>query len=81
MTLEEQLRDCAKRGELNYLSIIPMRNGFSATYAPATHCGHGFGDHADPVEAIRLAIKDWKPPRRKSAEPKIDAVPADLDFG
>ena len=83
MTLEEQLRDCAKRGELNYLSIIPTRNGFSVTYAPATNCAHSFADHADPVEAMKAAIAGWKPAKRSRAEPKVVAEPADaeMDFG
>jgi len=87
MTLEEQLRDCARRGELNYLSVIPRDprkgGGFSVTYSPATNCAHSFAEHGDPVEAMKAAIAGWKPAKRSRAEPKVVAEPADaeMDFG
>lgn len=57
MTLEELLRDTARRGELNHLSLIPSPKGFCATYCPASKCTHNTAIHADPVEALRLAMR------------------------
>lgn len=57
MTLEETLQDLAKRGEITDLGVTPNRNGtFHAVYAPASAFGIGMADHADPVQAILMAI-------------------------
>ncbi len=57
MTLEETLSDLAKRGEITDLGLTPNRNGtFHAVYAPASTFGIGMADHADPVQAILMAI-------------------------
>lgn len=61
MTLDQLIADTAKRGELSYLSLIPTRKGWSATYARASNCSHSIATHADPVEAIRLALTAKKP--------------------
>jgi len=81
--LDEVLRELARKGELNYISLVPIAHkdaingvGFSATYAPATNCGHGFGRDADPVTAILEAVEDWAKKRRnlrREPEPEIIA--------
>jgi hypothetical protein len=67
-TLEELIRHMAEKGELNYLSVIPVSGGrFSATFAPASGFGHSYAEHTDPVTALVSAIHEWKP-RRKSKQ-------------
>jgi len=68
MTLEELIQETAKRGELNYLSLIPTRKGWSATYAKARNCEHTLATHADPVEALKAALAT----RRRKPSSEID---------
>lgn len=62
MTLEERIRDKAKKGELTHLAIIPRANHktgeitFAASYSPAKKWGHAFGEDADPVVALEKAL-------------------------
>jgi hypothetical protein len=61
MSLEDRIRELARKGELTYLSVIPHagRNGeiiFSATYSPAKKWGHSYGEDADPVLALEKAM-------------------------
>lgn len=60
MTLEDRIRELAKKGELTHLSLIPRatKEGikFSASYCPAKKWGHSYGEDADPVEALRKAM-------------------------
>jgi hypothetical protein len=68
--LDETLRALAERGELTYLSVVPIagKGGivFSARYTPATGFGHGDGSDADPVEAILKAIADRPVPVKRT---------------
>jgi hypothetical protein len=73
--LELELRVLATRGELTYLSLIPVagKGGvvYHARYTPASGFGHGDGRDADPVNAILAAIADRpaeEKPKRKSRE-------------
>ena len=68
MSLETTLRDLAARGELTYVSVVPVagKGGivYSATVAPASKFGHVFGRDADPVKAILKACAELKLKRR-----------------
>lgn len=65
-TLEAMIRAAAKNGELTHLSVVPIAGKgpdgvvWSASYSPASKWGSGFGRHADPVEAIKLAMTDQR---------------------
>jgi hypothetical protein len=76
--LDELLREVAAAGELNYLSLTPVAHkggiGFSATYAPATNCTHGYATSADPTEAAVNAIKDWTGPVRVEQYAKTEPI-------
>jgi hypothetical protein len=83
ITLDERLRDIAARGELTYLSLIPVAGKgtdgvvWSASYSPASAWGHGMARHADPVEALMLAIDEKLPPERRRKTPMAsEEVPA-----
>jgi hypothetical protein len=84
--LETTLRRLAAAGELTYLSVCPVAGRgpggieFHASYSPAGKWGHGFGRHADPVEAIKMAIHD---PRFAALVKKLgaDAPEQFDDFG
>ena len=61
MSIEDRIRELAKKGELTHLSLIPRidRNGvitFSASYAPSKKWGHSYGEDADPVTAMEKAL-------------------------
>lgn len=75
-SLEDRLRELAKRGELNYVSLIPSPGGFSATYSPTTRVGHVFAEDIDPATALMLALKTapvlMKETRRRKADIKVD---------
>lgn len=79
MTLEDKIRDAAKRGELTHLSVIPTRRGWSASYAPATKWSHSIETRADPVEALIAAIDGFKLRKLRAAASPKDSV--DSDFG
>ena len=89
MNLEDMIRDAAKRGELNHLSMIPTDKGFHAAFRVASSTSHSFGMHEDPVEALRIALKNAKmvrAPRGPSLKPTPEPEPAstdadDIDFG
>lgn len=63
-TFEEVIRACVANGELNHLSVDavsgPTQSSvlWKATYTPASKFSHGWATHADPIEAMRLAILD-----------------------
>lgn len=71
ITLDERLREIAARGELTYLSLVPIAGKgtggivWSASYSPASTWGHAMCRHADPVEALMMAIDEKLPPERK----------------
>jgi len=61
VTLEELIREAASgKNGLTHLSIIPTAKGWSATYSPSRQCAHNTVLHADPVEALKLAITGWR---------------------
>lgn len=73
MSLEEKLRDLAKRGEITHLSLVPRGKVWAATYTPSGVFGRSFEEDKDPVVAIEKAIAGVKLGRRKgkpaAAEP------------
>lgn len=81
-TLDNLIRDAAKRGELTHLSIAPHGKAWICSYAPASTFGVTHKTHADPCEAIRLAITETKVKRRRTAEKPGDVhAESDMDFG
>ena len=72
--LEARLHALAEKGELVHATVhaswpVPNKPAiYKASYSPAKF-GNGFGEHADPVIALCLAIDDWKP-ARKPREPR-----------
>ncbi len=71
-TLEEQIHDLARRGELTHLSLTPRGNTFVASFAPARAMGVFYGEDADPVKAIRAALACTRKPAPSKDE---------MDFG
>lgn len=63
------LRELADKGELCHISVhARSRNAaviFSASYIPSSKFGQGFGESDDPVAAIREAVANYKPTRKK----------------
>lgn len=85
MTLEELLRDRAKKGELNYISLAFTERGFEVAYRGVTRDGSKTA-HYDPVCAILKALTGKpgvEPPRpgRKPRQPRTasPAAPAAKD--
>lgn len=77
-SLETLLRDIAKSGELNYISLIPHASGFAATYSPTTRIGHVFAEDPDPAKAIMMAIKNFRKPGHAEADIEADPEVAEL---
>ena len=81
MTLDELVRDLAKRGELTHLSLIPHGDGWSASYSAASPAG-GFGsaEADDPVAALFGAVASVKPRRwRKKPGIEVSSAPMGSD--
>lgn len=82
--LEALLRAAAEAGELTHLSLVPVagkgpRNlAWSVSYSPASTFGTGYAVHADPVEAIKLALSDK---RLAKVVRKVEKVLADAPTG
>jgi hypothetical protein len=59
--LDDTLRDLAKRGQLNHLSLVAhTAKGvvtFRAAYRGATGDGHKNAEHGDPVKALQEVLK------------------------
>lgn len=71
--LEDVIRDLAKRGELNHISLTPSRNGksFRASFAMCSVFGISFAEDEDPVKAIIVACTTAKmKPQRASMKPQ-----------
>jgi len=49
MTLEDTLRDLAKRGEITHISLTPSAKGWRASFSPSSITGASFGEDRDPV--------------------------------
>lgn len=65
--LEDAIRQMVGKGELTHLSLIPAgRDGWSASFSPASAFGSVQVTADDPVEALVEAL-NWKPPRKSSA--------------
>jgi len=81
MTLEDLIRDAAAKGNMTHLSIIPAPNGTSwrASFTPAKRMGIAYGEDADPVKAMALAIKHGM--KRENLTKTEDDRSDDLDFG
>lgn len=83
--LEQTLRDLAERGELTYLSVVPIagKGGivYSARYTPATGFGHGDGSDADPVGAMLKAIADKPVPVKRTRTTRAFGDPHAPDDG
>jgi len=61
MSIEDRIRELAKKGELTHLSLIPKFNPrgsdyWQAVYSPAKKWGHSYGEDADPVAALEKAL-------------------------
>ena len=78
MTLEDMIRQLAERGELTHLSLAARDGVFYANYAPASTSGYARTSDADPVEALKSALKEapvrFKTPRHRDT-PEVDAAP------
>jgi hypothetical protein len=94
MTLDELIRDAAKRGELNSLSLVAVAGGFSASFTPASTYKVQFVNDPDPVIALTKVLKSVKlarpsnaphfePAQKPTGRPSmpISSGSDDLDFG
>lgn len=79
-SLEEVIRDAAKRGDLTHLSVALAPDGkrWQASYAPARQWHNSIALHADPAEALKRAILEFKPRKRAKEKPE---TATDEDFG
>jgi hypothetical protein len=90
--LSATLRAAAASGNLTHVSLVPTQNGkmFRGTFAPAKKFGVRFAEHADPVAALLLAMKqDVKQPKGKAKlsdrhpgvlpQPDVDVVEEGID--
>jgi hypothetical protein len=61
-TLEEVLRDLAKRGEISHISLTPSQDGklWRASFTMCSKFGASFAEDADPARAIILACTTAK---------------------
>lgn len=87
--LEDLLREAAKSGRLNHLSIAWLHTGlWGAAYRGQAHTDHRMVDHPDVVCALRAAltgkpgsapvIEKPKRTRAKAAAPVVDDILGDL---
>lgn len=81
MTLEDMIADAVKRGELVNLSVYAKDGAFHASFCPASKSGIAFAEHADPVEAMKAAIKSVKLARPSRVSKPTEAPDEDMDFG
>lgn len=67
MTLEELIRDRAKKGELVHVSLVrsALDDKWCAVYAPAHTMGIFSAEASDPVEALVAALTATKSSRKK----------------
>lgn len=88
-SLEDVIRDLAKRGELNHISLTPSQNGklWRASFAMCSMFGISHAEDADPVKAIIVACtsaktKPQRAPRRSliiDNGPQPASAPATAD--
>jgi hypothetical protein len=77
-SLEDVLRDLAKRGEISHISLAPSQNGrqWRASFAMCSKFGVSFAEDADPAKAIILACTTAKmKPQRATKSDLIDMRP------
>lgn len=78
-SLEEMLRESAKSGSLNHLSISYLHGGgFEVAYRGAMHADHRRASDADVVVALIEALSGRKTaaPKPVKAAPKAKTAPA-----
>jgi len=84
-SLEDLISEAAKRGQLNHLSLIQTTKGFAAAYRTASANAHSMATHANPVEALRAALRDGegatKRRRVTTAKPDDPHATDEMDFG
>jgi hypothetical protein len=74
-TLDELIREQAAKGNITHISITPNADGtWHACFTPAV-AGHAMADGADPVEALKAAIKATPKPRSRVAKPTPEPEP------
>jgi len=73
-TLEDLLRDLAKRGEISHISLTPSQNGklWRGSFTMCSHFGVSLAEDADPVQALMLALTSAK---LKKPRAKLDLKP------
>lgn len=61
-TLEDTIRDLAKRGEISHFSLTPSQEGkkWRASFTMCSHFGVSFSEDTDPVQALMLAFTSAK---------------------
>jgi hypothetical protein len=73
-SLEDTLRDLAKRGEISHISVAPSQNGkkFRASFTCCSKFGISFAEDDDPAKAIMLACTTAKmKPQRAEKKPHV----------
>lgn len=84
--LEDVLRDAARSGRLNHVSLAYTDKGWEAAYRGASHGDHRMTTHADPACALRAALTGKpgeapaveKPKRARKVAAPVDDVFGDL---
>jgi hypothetical protein len=66
-TVDDVLRDLAKRGEISHISLVPSQNGklWRASFSMCSKFGSSFAEDADPAKAIIIACTTANMKRRK----------------
>lgn len=61
-TLEDVIRDLAKRGEISHISLTPSQNGklWRGSFAMCSRFGISYAEDADPVKALIIACTTAK---------------------
>lgn len=73
-TIDEWLQEAAKKGELNYFTIIPVHDkagSFKAQYGLASTCINFQGVDRDPAKAAQLAFAESRKRRPMAEKPKV----------
>lgn len=80
-SLEDTIRDLAKRGEISHISIVPSQNGkmWRASFAMCTMFGVSHAEDADPVRAIMLALTTAKMKKPRARIEHREAETPDIE--
>jgi len=79
-TVDDVLRDLAKRGEISHISLVPSQNGklWRASFAMSSKFGVSFAEDADPARAIIIACTTAKmkprPAQKRGASMDLEVV-------